>query len=76
MYPDAAKQKCRNHKIINVLDKLPKRQHEQAKLMLRGIPYIGSRAELERLRSCFAAGVVNAPTTGPLRVWSVTGVEW
>ena len=44
---------CWNHKIINVLDKLPKRQHEQAKLMLRGIPYAGSRAESERLRSLF-----------------------
>ena len=54
VYPDAREQRCWNHKIINVLDKLPKRQHEQAKLMLRGIPYVGSRAESERLRSLFA----------------------
>ena len=54
VYPDAREQRCWNHKIINVLDKLPKRQHEQAKLMLRGIPYAGSRAESERLRSLFA----------------------
>ena len=53
VYPDAREQRCWNHKIINVLDKLPKRQHEQAKLMLRGIPYAGSRAESERLRSLF-----------------------
>ena len=33
VYPDAREQRCWNHKIINVLD-LPKRQHEQAKLML------------------------------------------
>ena len=45
VYPDAREQRCWNHKIINVLDKLPKRQHEQAKLMLRGIPYAGSRAQ-------------------------------
>ena len=53
VYPDAAEQRCWNHKIINVLDKLPKRQQEQAKLMLRSIPYAGSRAESERLRSVF-----------------------
>ena len=53
VYPDAREQRCWNHKIINVLDKLPKRQHEQAKLMLRGIPYAGSRAESECLRSLF-----------------------
>ena len=47
VYPDAREQRCWNHKIINVLDKLPKR------LMLRGIPYAGSRAESERLRSLF-----------------------
>ena len=32
VYPDAREQRCWNHKIINVLDKLPKRQHEQVKL--------------------------------------------
>ena len=54
VYADAAEQRCWNHKIINVLDKLPKRQHEQAKLMLRSIPYAGSRAESERLKSVFS----------------------
>ena len=38
VYPDASEQRCWNHKIINVLDKLPKRQHDQAKLMLRKHP--------------------------------------
>ena len=54
VYPDAAEQRCWNHKIINVLDKLPKRQYEQAKLMLRSIPHARSRAESERLKSVFA----------------------
>ena len=54
VYPDAAEQRCWYHKIINVLDKLPNRQHEQAKLLLRSIPYAGSRAESERLKSVFA----------------------
>ena len=42
-----------NHKIINVLDRLPKRQHESAKLMLRNIPYAESRSEAQRLRYVF-----------------------
>ena len=54
VYPDTAEQRCWNHKIINVLDRLPKRQHDQAKLMLRSIPYAETRSEAERLRSVFS----------------------
>ena len=50
VYPEASEQRCWNHLIINVLDKLPKRQHDQAKLMLRNIPYAESRSEAERMR--------------------------
>ena len=37
----------------NVLAKLPKRQQDQAKLMLRTIPYAPTRTEAERLRTVF-----------------------
>ena len=40
VYPQAAEQRCWNHKMMNVLDKLPKRQQGEAKLMLRAIPYV------------------------------------
>ena len=53
VYPEADEQRCWNHKIINVLDKLPKRQHEQARMMLRNIPYADTRADAERLRRVF-----------------------
>ena len=53
VYPEASEQRCWNHKIINVLDRLPKRQHDQAKLMLRNIPYAESRSEAERMRDVF-----------------------
>ena len=49
MYPEASEQRCWNHKILNVLDKLPKRPYEQGRLMLRNIPYAETRAEAERL---------------------------
>ena len=51
VYPQAAEQRCWNHKIVNVLAKLPKRQQDQAKLMLRTIPYAPTRTEAERLRT-------------------------
>ena len=53
VYPEAREQRCWNHKIINVLDRLPKARQEQAKLMLRSIPYAGSLGESERLKSVF-----------------------
>ncbi len=40
-------------RIVNVLAKLPKRQQDQAKLMLRTIPYAPTRTEAERLRTVF-----------------------
>ena len=39
---------------LDVLDKLPKREHAQAKLLLCRIPYSQSRKEAERLRSIFS----------------------
>ncbi len=53
VYPEASEQRCWNHKILNVLDKLPKRQYEQGRLLLRNIPYAETRAEAERLRKVF-----------------------
>ena len=53
VYPQAAEQRCWNHKIVNVLAKLPRRQQDQAKLMLRTIPYAPTRTEAERLRTVF-----------------------
>ena len=53
VWPEAGEQRCWNHKILNVLDKLPKRQYEQGRLMLRNIPYAETRAEAQRLRKVF-----------------------
>ena len=39
---------------MNMLDKLPKRQQGEAKLMLRAIPYAETRADAERLRTAFS----------------------
>jgi transposase-like protein len=53
VYPDASEQRCWNHKIVNVLDKLPKKAQPQAKRRLREIAYAESRADAEEKRALF-----------------------
>jgi len=50
IYPGAIEQRCWNHKMVNVLDKLPKKIHRQAKRHLQDIVYAETRevAEAER----------------------------
>jgi transposase-like protein len=45
IWPDAKQQRCWNHKIINVLDRLPKRLQAEARVLLTAIPYAMSRQE-------------------------------
>ena len=54
VYPDAEEQRCWNHKTLNVLDKLPKREQAAAKKLLCQIPYAEMRQEAERPRDQFA----------------------
>ena len=53
VYPETAEQRCWNHKMLNVLDKLPKTQQAAAKALLCQIPYSPSRAEAARRRDQF-----------------------
>jgi putative transposase len=55
VYPDAGEQRCWNHKIVNVLDKLPKKLQPQAKRRLQDIAYAESRPEAEENRDLFLA---------------------
>ena len=53
VWPEAAEQRCWNHKIVNVLDRLPKREQEAAKRLLRKIAYAPSMAAAEKAREAF-----------------------
>jgi transposase-like protein len=53
VYPQAEEQRCWNHRIVNVLDKLPKTQHAVAKKLLCQIPYPETQREAERRRDQF-----------------------
>lgn len=54
VWPEAAEQRCWNHKMRNVLDRLPKREQTEAKDLLRTVVYAKSRAEATTARQAFA----------------------
>lgn len=54
VWPKAAEQRCWNHKMRNVLDRLPKREQEEAKELLRAIVYAPTRAAALKAREAFA----------------------
>jgi len=53
LHPNGAEQRCWNHKICNVLDKLPKKEQPAAKQLLRSMSYAESRADCEKQRDRF-----------------------
>jgi len=53
VYPEAAEQRCWNHRILNVLDRIPKRLQAGAKPLLTKIPYAETQAEALRLKDAF-----------------------
>ena len=53
VFPEVAEQRCWNHKIMNVLDKLPRRLQAQARELLCRLPYAETREEAEALREEF-----------------------
>jgi len=54
VYPGVSEQRCWNHKIMNVLDKLPKKAQAQGKLGLQGIFSAESQKQAEDKRNIFA----------------------
>lgn len=46
-------QRCWNHKLMNVIDQLPKKVWPEARKLLRQIPYAESQAECEKRRDKF-----------------------
>ena len=53
VFPEAGEQRCWNHKLVNVLDKLPKKVQWEAKGQLQKIAYAPSLAQAERGREQF-----------------------
>ena len=55
VWPEAAQQRCWNHKLLNVLDDLPKRDQAAARALLTQIPSATTRQQAEARRDRFAA---------------------
>jgi putative transposase len=53
VFPEVDEQRCWNHKVINVLDRLPKRLQAEARALLTQIPYAETREQAETLRDQF-----------------------
>jgi transposase-like protein len=54
-YPQLTEQRCWNHRIVNVLDAIPKKYQPEASQLLRAIPYAETQAACEELRKQFRA---------------------
>ena len=54
VWPEAAEQRYWNHKMRNVLDRLPKREQPEAKELLRTIVYARTRDDAVQARKTFA----------------------
>jgi transposase-like protein len=64
VYPNAQEQRCWNHRILNALDKVPKRLQAQARLLLTQIPYADTVHGAERLKAGVPALVSAAGARG------------
>lgn len=54
VWPETREQRCWNHKLVNVLDALPKKVQAMARELLCAIPYAPTRAEALKRRERFA----------------------
>ncbi len=73
VFPTTKPQRCWNHRVLNVQDKLPKRLQPQARQRLRAMAEADTQAECERLRDAYVAEL-RAAGQGPaaetvLRDW-------
>jgi transposase-like protein len=62
IYPQADEQRCWNHRIVNVLDKLSKKAQQAATPMLTKIPYAETRSEAHRRKATFRPGAASTAT--------------
>ena len=54
VWPEAVEQRCWNHKMRNVVDRLPKREQAEAKELLRKVVYAQTKAKATKAREAFA----------------------
>lgn len=55
VFPEAKEQRCWNHRLLNLLDKLPLKRQAEARSLLTKIPYAETREEAEQQKRAFQA---------------------
>jgi putative transposase len=74
VFPTTRHQRCWNHRVLNILDKLPKRLHAEVRKKLRALGEAPTRQECERRRDALCAwlrGRSQAPAAACLeRDWT------
>jgi putative transposase len=55
VFPEAKEQRCWNHRIMNIMDQVPKKQQPEARQLVTKIPYAGTREQAEKLKRDFQA---------------------
>jgi putative transposase len=55
VFPEAKEQRCWNHRLLNLLDKLPLKLQAEARSLLTKIPYAETREEAEQHKRAFQA---------------------
>lgn len=53
IHREGEEHRCWNHKIINVLDRFPKKVQPEARELLKAMPYAESRKKCEKLKTSF-----------------------
>jgi putative transposase len=53
IFPKTREQRCWNHKVVNVLDQVPKNKQAEAKAMVAALPYCTTRQEAEGGKKAF-----------------------
>ncbi len=52
-YPPLAEQRCWNHRLLNILDAIPKKYQPEASQLLRAMPYADTQRDCEALKGQF-----------------------
>jgi transposase-like protein len=57
VFPKSDEHRCWNHRIVNVLDRVPKKKQAEARQRLTAIPYAATQQEAENQKKEFESGV-------------------
>ena len=76
VFPEAKEQRCWNHRLLNLLDKLPLKQQAEARSLLTRIPYAETREEAARQKRTFQTWCTKrGPSRGRARARSRLGAD-